>query len=251
MESGLRVLGLNSVSKGQERRSGKRWVWGGLWLVITALLTGLGFWQLDRAALKQRWLSAQERPALSVLPEWEVSALLNQQPWLPVDLNVEWLDQPPRFLDNRTHSGQAGYEVLVPAKLKDGRTFVVNLGWVAAPAVRSLRPTLNLNAMPTTARGVIGYPPKTYVLDQVAGDVEWRLQSIRLDRLSQSWNTRLEPWVLWLQEQAPENLVARLPGSGRMTPERHLGYAVQWFSLALVFLGLGLWLLKRGGHGQT
>jgi surfeit locus 1 family protein len=40
-------------------------------------------------------------------------------------------------------------------------------------------------------------------------------------------------------------LVRRVPGDGQLPPQRHLGYAVQWFALALTLLVLGLWLEWR------
>lgn len=39
------------------------------------------------------------------------------------------------------------------------------------------------------------------------------------------------------------------PEQGSCPPERHLGYAVQWFSLALTLFGLGLWLEWRRRRG--
>ena len=46
------------------------------------------------------------------------------------------------LLDNRTRDGRAGYEVLTPLQLDDGRWLIVNRGWVSFSGYRERLPDI-------------------------------------------------------------------------------------------------------------
>nr|WP_246590260.1 SURF1 family protein [Marinobacterium ramblicola] len=201
---------------------------------MLSLLCTLGFWQLDRAEQKRQWMAEQQGAALSNPTQAQLEYALTQRQWVPVTLAVEWIGKEPLFLDNRTHEGRVGYEVLLPARLISGQVLLVNLGWVEAPERRELKPRIE---RPSTVllEGVIGLPVETYTLsEQLFAD--WRLQRLDTEMAGEYWQLPLESWVLWLQRPPQSDMVPRLPGSATLPPERHLGYAVQWFALALTLV---------------
>lgn len=245
--------GLDSHSKEQCSSLSKRgWmraaVWL-LWLLGIALLAALGNWQWQRAEQKQVWLSQRSAEPLELQHQETLRNALDRDRWVPVRVWLEWLPVTPLLLDNRTHNGRAGYEVLQPARLMDGTVVVVNRGWLAAPASRAERPDVASRAGAESVAALAGKPVASFTLANVTGE-SWRLQSLSLSQASDYWGLGLAPWVLWLsptdaRPSGGTELVRRVPGDGQLPPQRHLGYAVQWFALALTLLVLGLWLEWR------
>ena len=63
------------------------------------------------------------------------------------------LDERTILLDNKVHGGTAGYYVLTPIRLADGGAIVVvNRGWIAQGASRTLRPPILRCAAPCRSR---------------------------------------------------------------------------------------------------
>lgn len=226
-----------------------------LGLLFLPLLLGLGAWQLQRADYKRELLAEEQR----------------QQALPPLDLNQhKSADQLPAYrrasaegrllaeqyflLDNRVLRGRVGYEVLVPLVLGRGTTLLVNLGWVAAPPLRSQLPELNLASGPARLQGQIHHPSGGRT-DVAAGieDQRWprRIQALDLEPLQRQLRRPLLPVVLRLDESHP----LALPSDWQVinsSPAKHLGYAVQWFALAatllvaLVFANSNLAAVLRG-----
>jgi len=236
-------------SDGLGKRLGARlWLYP-LWLLGVLMLCALGVWQLGKSEQKRQWVSEQSRVVMENPGDAEIEQALKAANWIPVRLQVDWLEREPLFLDNRTHAGRAGYEVLLPVALPESRVLLVNLGWVEAPPTRERKPALG-RVESSWLEGVIGRPIKTFTLndEQARG---WRLQRLDLEQAGRYWGLQLEPWVLWLSRPVQADIVPRLPGSGAMSPERHLGYAVQWFALALALVmiaGVLEWKVRRRRH---
>lgn len=96
-----------------------------------ATTVGLGTWQVKRLEWKQGLIAAIEsgrsQPPLTALPS--DPAELEARNFTPVEVRGRWLDQEfhiyPRFF-----RGHRGYFVVTPLALEDGRTLLVNRGWV-------------------------------------------------------------------------------------------------------------------------
>ncbi len=221
-------------------------------IVISAvvLFTSLGQWQLHRRAEKQRLLDAQE--VLSAKPpipfrRAEESSLTEHT------LIIEGRYLPTRqfLLDNRVHRGQVGYDVYSAFRLKDGRDLLVQRGWIAAKARRTLLPSVNLDSTPRRLL-VQAYRRDRLLPEfgQTATADRWpvRIQNPDTDRMAElaglNLATRLEMRLLPGQLSA---LVVVSPSEG-LQPEKHLGYALQWFTFAGLTLFLWLKLNTRSRH---
>lgn len=215
-----------------------------VWLLGVALLLALGSWQWQRAEQKRQWLAQRSTEPLQLTLKAQLDSALKRQSWVPVAAALEWIPVAPLLLDNRTHEGQAGYEVLQPARLADGTVVLINRGWVAAPVRRHQRPPVAPLSGLTEIRAVAGRPVESFTLATRSGE-PWRMQTLSLEQAEGFWRMKLAPWVLWLMQADQGGTIARVPGSGQLPPERHQGYAVQWFALALTLFGLGLWLEWR------
>ena len=227
------------MSKGQ-RSVRFKWFVTLLGVLLLPVLVGLGIWQLDRA--EQKKLLIQQREAqvgyLSQLPPTLIASGTG------VRLAGEFDAQRWFLLDNRVREGRVGYEVLVlfyPAE--GGEVLLINLGWIAADVDRAILPKVLLPSGPLVLRGHLVQPSDGLQLAADSWALSWpkRIQQIDIPRLQSHLQQMLYPAVL----QVAEPLIPELKVGWsvvNMPPEKHLGYALQWFALAFV-LAIGMvWL---------
>ena len=233
------------MSKVQHQRWIKRLIFM-LALIFLPLLTGLGFWQLDRAGQKQVLLQQwQSAPELEYLPEIEVATVGSR-------LALEGLFESDRYylLDNRTRGGRVGYEVIgVFFPDHHGHTLLVNLGWVEGSASRAELPEVTLPGEWVQLQGRLVQPSEPLLLarDHWPENRVVRIQQVDMARMSAS-HPQLYPLLLQLDQPLVSGL--ELGWSiVNISPERHLGYAVQWFGLALVLLS-GCLIMFFYGKGR-
>lgn len=195
------------------------------------LTLSLGVWQLNRAAEKNQVLQALAEQSDERV-EWSTS----EPPEIGTSISacVDVTEQR-WFLDNRTHEGQVGYEVFVPAVLCGIRTpLLMRLGWIAQDTVgRETLPDLS-EQLPSEEMTIEGErrpaSPEPWLTagPEDLGQAQWRIQSM-VDVPDGTWGEGT-PVV---QLSAPEDavLVDAWEPVG-MAPSRHVGYAIQWFGLA-------------------
>jgi surfeit locus 1 family protein len=217
-------------------------------LTIFPLLLTLGFWQLDRAEQKQAIFDDYIKTS-SRVPS-DINEVINQG---PSDENIVWrhgvlagsyVDTKVLLLDNQVLSGTAGYHVYQPFQASGTDQWIlINRGWVGAGSYRDTVPEFAGTEGPFDLTGVItAFPsaPGIVLDDHAMGREEMTPQVVRLQMITrqtaeQILGHTLFPYVFRLGADSPSGLVREWPqpGSGK---ERHLGYAFQWFSLAVVLL---------------
>lgn len=229
-------------------------------LAVIPVLLALGQWQLNRAAEKQRgydqYLQRRTQPALQL----DAS---DPQVWKFPLLQYRRISVRGRYdvgrhflLDNQVHEGVAGYQIYTPLLL-DGQEarVLVNRGWVAAGPDRRVAPVVGTPPGLMSLSGIAMLPPSSgiklgeNVPEKLAANVV-RLQRIEMDRMMQEYAGKLLPYELRLDPGSAGGFTRkwREPGSGR---ERHLGYAFQWFAMAVVVALLYLFLnLQRADRLQ-
>lgn len=219
--------------------------WLRILLVIFALplFLVLGFWQLDRADQKEARVSEYASQPRVLSDAGDAEALLRGRTLVPVTSVVNINDSRYFLLDNRTREGRPGYEVIVPVEVGAG-IMLANLGWVAGNPDRRILPTLIIEpGQSMQIEAALGRPEN---LMQLGSDIEaqtgWpkRIQLIDTPFMSEKLGFLLEPFVLQIQSSTFSEITPHLPTIKSMPPERHIGYAVQWFGLALALI---VWLL--------
>ena len=218
------------------------------------LLAGLGLWQLDRAEQKRQLLDRYEASAgterIRLGELMEADSALRYQP-----AEVQGvMDTTHQFLlDNKVHEGRVGYHVLTPLGIAhSGSAVLVNRGWVPLGATRQELPKLPAPAGSVALTGILDIPPeKVFVLGEGEDrDPGWPkvLQRIRLDLQQTQLGYPLLPVVLLLDPEQPYGFV-RDWRPVVFGPERHVGYAFQWFSLATALVIIYLILNVRRAAG--
>lgn len=214
-----------------------------------ALFTALGFWQLDRAQFKQA-LTADFARRDDARPRVVESAaeLGSLSRFVPVSVTGRFLPGRQIYLDNRIRDGRPGIEVFTPFELTGGDTLLVNRGWLPFADRRRALPPAPAPGRTVTLRGLVAAPPAPGLrLGKRPATPEW------------PW---LTPWLTIADAEAVLErpladrvllLGADQPHGFRrdwqpvtMPSERHLGYAFQWFALAVAVAVIWIVLTRRG-----
>ena len=211
--------------------------------LLLPLLLGLGLWQLTRAEEKralQEGFAARQHAAPIDLNELERRADLAH---LRVRLYGQFDARHSLLLDNRQRGGKVGVELLQPFyDQASGLWLLVNRGWLPWPDRRT-PPQFQTPEQPLELLARVHVPagePFQLQADPGTGDWPRLVTAVEPERLWQQlgrgglgYEVRLEPGPAAYQAEWP--LLA-------MSPDKHTGYAVQWFALAAALLGLYLYL---------
>lgn len=227
--------------------------------IALAAFVSLGYWQLGRAREKQALIESfiagnQTTVDATGLGFDELARYQH------VRLRGTYDATRQILLDNMpsTRTGRPGFRVLTPLERADGKGWLlVDRGWVPLGATREALPDVSVEAgerlvmgrldrLPipgvrlgaATAPGAQGWP--RVMNFPVQGDVEAAL------------GTEVESRIVLLDPDLPGGYEREWRPSLGFGPERHLGYAIQWFAAALaaavIFMALSLRRVDPAGE---
>ena len=228
-------------------------LWAGA-LLLVAGFCALGRWQLQRAESKQSML---ER-AGAVLRERRALPLSEAQARDPhgydwVSGHGRLLASPVLLLDNQRRGAAVGVRVLAVLRPRDAQAQLVDLGWLPLPGDRRM-PEVRLSTGEVAVSGLLAPPPGAGLaigpgsvpVEPIGRDVRWLLTRVDIAELSTQLQVRLSPRLLRLDPALPLGYardLELLPNT--LPPERHRGYALQWFGLAFATLVAALFVSLR------
>ena len=207
-------------------------------VVLACLFVVLGVWQWRRGEARQiAWQRFEQGTdhledlgarAVTSLPLFQRVAVRGR------------LDGAHQFLlDNRTHDGYPGYEVLVPLERAGAVTLLVDRGWVPFTGRRAQLPDVQLEVPgEVQLSGRLGQLPSPGLAAGRAAPeaaAPWpKLTSYPdMAQLAGSLGEPLAGRLLLLDPHAPYGFVRAWQAPG-MPPLRHFSYALQWWSFAVL-----------------
>lgn len=212
-------------------------------VVLFAGFVALGFWQVDRAYQKTQLRDeVLSRAALTPIVIGAVLLDVNAANYRAAMASGVYMAEYQLLLDNQVYRGQAGYHVLTPMRIPGSQTLLlVNRGWVSWGADRQHIPEINTPLDELTVKGRLVKPVENpYSLDTTLDQNElgkvW--QSVDLERFRRLTGMPVHGLVMQLDSESPHD-----PSLTRVWPQyedtwiqRHYGYAVQWFGLAITLI---------------
>lgn len=241
-----------SVS-GFQVRFTPNWKMTCLGFLAMGFLSYLGYWQLQRAAEKQDWLTRQATVAARPPTTWTPG---NKLPTQYTRLRVQGQYLPTIFLlDNQHHAHQFGYDVLSPLVLNNGEVVLVDRGFVPGDLTRRILPRVDTPQGLRTLIGSAYYPSdKNWLLGSLIEREEKNAVVIELPdtrMIHETLHKSVYPFIIRLDNTQPDGFI-RDWAVVSMPPSRHQAYALQWFMMAFIVLVLVVVLnFKRSLIGST
>jgi surfeit locus 1 family protein len=208
-------------------------------LVLLAVFISLGRWQWERGEAKQAvWSEFERKPAAKDLGTRDPDAV---ERFAHVRLSGRFDGAHQFLLDNRSHAGKPGYEVLTPFVRDAGERILVNRGWMPSTGYRDRLPDVSLPD--SGAMTISGYldelPASGLASGRAAPDAgnSWpKLTSFPSHaELERALGEKISRRMLLLDAAAPAGYVREWKPPG-LAPTRHLSYAIQWWGFAVVLL---------------
>jgi surfeit locus 1 family protein len=217
-------------------------------LIILPLLLVLGFWQLDRSEqkrlLQQSFIEKSEQSPIAIT---DISASDPDEYYRRIIATGHYDSERQILLDNQVQTGRPGFHVYTPFKIEGmNEAILVNRGWVPLGVTRQQLPNIAITREKTASiSGRIAQPANPGLLldTAVAEKPVWPLivQHIDFSQLTKILGYHLLSAVVLLDADIRGGYTrVWQPHFGGFGPERHLGYAVQWFALALTLVILYL-----------
>ncbi len=224
---------------------------------VAALFIALGMWQLDRAAQKRATFAEFERRGQASKVDLNLGvnddAALSGYRATPAGHYIG----ATILLDNQVHRGRAGYLVYSVFEL-DGRkeSMLVNRGWIHTGADRNHAPELATPTLSQQIEGRLSLSPQgglrlegSDMIERLTADL-WRVQAIDFVALAKTIGVELLPITLLLDSEAPYGFV-RTWKPPAIDENRHLGYAFQWFALAVTVVIVTVVVTLRSDKSST
>lgn len=227
-------------------------------LLFLPVLISLGLWQLERAKEKQQeWLVYQQRQDLPAIPLTTL-ATSELKKYQNIELVGTYDTERYWLLDNQPRAGRSGYELVMPLFTEQGIA-LINRGWVEASPRREQLPSIETPTGSVTIKGYLYPSQENAIFNKSASDLAlaWpkRVLQLKLGEAMRELSKNSEnvnkaeavlgkSFVLRIQRHSPGALVTDWPVINTR-PEKHRGYAVQWFAMAFALVSLYVWLLYR------
>lgn len=210
-------------------------LWGSIIVLIVALIClRLGFWQLDR--LQQRRAHNAALESRMRMPPVQLGALISDSAGLVfrrVVLHGEFDDAHTVIIAGRSLRGVPGVHVLTPLRI-GGTAVLVNRGWMPSADAARINVDRIREPGPRGLAALITPLPDSYgrgALPDTFQRVWYRMDGRHMIR---QFPYPMLPFLAQIlpYPNAPQYPIRLRPPE--MDEGPHLGYAIQWFSFAII-----------------
>ncbi|MDA5555249.1 SURF1 family protein [Shimia sp. MMG029] len=204
----------------------------------TVVLVSLGVWQMQRLMWKEGVLADIEARIASAPVALPQTIDPEADRYLPVHLRGTVTGDEIHLLASTREVG-AVYRVVSAFETEDGRRIMVDRGWIRTADKEAARP-----AFATEIIGNLHWPEErdSYTPANDKGANIWFARDV--DEMAAALDA--DP-VLVIVREISDNTpkVTPLPVDNAAIPNNHLEYVITWFGLAIVWVAMTLYYLRR------
>jgi len=209
---------------------------------MVAFLTSLGFWQLDRADEKRAIENAIEIANTGAVEITTSLEGLEEKEYYHLRINGHYLPEKQFIYDNQIVQQTSGYYVLTPFVIEgSNKAILINRGFMPWRGQRDQLADLELSTNATEIKVQISIPVKRMELgeSEIGTQFPILLQSLDLAEMSSQSGLNFTPVLGLLNPESSHGFIRQWkPYTGSIG--KHIGYAIQWFLMALVLAGIGI-----------
>ena len=226
-------------------------------IFLFPILLYLGFWQLDRAAekaaLQEKWLVEQSKAP--ELFEHLGDDIAKDQNFRRVRVEGVYLSDQFWLKENQILDGKIGYQVIMLLKLTSGQLLAVDRGWVEGSPLREFVPHVPTPSAAVMVSGTLVIPSDSKLIREAEVSAKtWphKILEVDLKVMASQVDKSLFPKLLKLDPDSASALDINWKPIN-MSSAKHIGYAVQWFVMAIVLIvlfvfastNLKVWLVSK------
>jgi cytochrome oxidase assembly protein ShyY1 len=218
--------------------SGKNWIIFTLLIILAfALSIRLGIWQNERHQARVEFNKNVEQALaapMNNLPDIYQDAI----PWQKVTTSGDFIVDSQRLVRRRYLEGKLGFWIVAKLQTDNGKTLLVNRGFI--PATLAASETPQINNPPLGRVFIEGYVQKLDAESEKPSDLPInQLSAINATQ----FNLSESDYQLFIHQiNTEENLQAI--SSPKLSSGPHLAYSLQWFAFAFMIV-VGWIILTR------
>ncbi len=207
------------------------------------ILIYLGCWQLNRAQYKQYLMLSLEQKITNIpvmLHKISEPTLIKDR-FTPVYIQGTYLNKYTFLIDNQMHDHQAGYRIITAFQSPYlDKLVLIDRGWIARTSDRNVIPPIKDIYGIQKIEGVINHVTSgiTLTKEEQSELTSWPYVIQTLDYQAIQKHLPKSTFEFVVRLRYPEDIAAyKLPPIDFGLPSnKHLSYALQWFSFALLLI---------------
>ena len=207
-----------------------------------AFLVSLGFWQLERADEKRGIEASIKQANTGSVELIRKEEGLQSKEYYEVRLQGKYLSDKQFIYDNQIVDQVSGYYVLTPYALEgQSKAILINRGFIPWNGRRDKLADIVIGQETREIKVQISKPIKRMELKPSEVGIQFPvlIQSIDLQDMADRAKVDFSSVIGLLDASASNGFIRKWePYTGSI--EKHIGYAVQWFLMALVLAIIGI-----------
>ncbi|SMP21989.1 SURF1 family protein [Shimia sagamensis] len=204
----------------------------------TVVLVSLGTWQLQRLTWKEGVIAEIDARIASAPVALPDPIDVERDKYLPVTASGTITEEEIHLLASTRDAG-AVYRLVAAFETDSGRRIMIDRGWIKTADKDSARPAHAVKVV-----GNLHWPDERDSYTP-ANDVDGNIWFARdVDQMAEVLSA--EPVLLIVREDTDKGaIVTPLPIDTATLPNNHLEYVLTWYGLAIVWVAMTLYYLRR------